>query len=251
MQTSALQYIGMTEQHTAHTHAKKDMSAFYVPAAIVIAGRIIAGAVIFTRGGSAGNAAGTQPQKVAVDIKKIKTDGQPFIGNANAPVTLAYWADYQCPFCKKLDQEVMPDIVKNYVNTGKVKIVFKDFVFLGNDSVTAALYEHAVWALYPEQYFAWRTDMYDHQDEEGDQGFGNAATIDSMIKKDFAGKMDDAKITALIEQKKDEYMKDMQEDTQEGSNNGITGTPGFITGKESLVGYSPFSAFKAVIDPQL
>ena len=97
----------MTEQHAAHTHAKKDMSALYVPIAIIVAGLIIAGAVVFTRGGGSTDNAGQQQQKVAVDITKIKTDGQPFIGNANAPVTLAYWADYQCPFCKKFDENLI------------------------------------------------------------------------------------------------------------------------------------------------
>lgn len=243
----------MTEQHehTAHTHAKKDMSALYVPGAIVIAGIIIAGAVIFTHGGGTGGANAGQQQQVAVDIKTIKTDGLPYVGNANAPVTMAYWSDYQCPFCKKFEQEVLPDILKNYVNTGKVKLVFKEFAFLGNDSITAALYEHAIWQLYPDQYFAWRTDMFNNQDEEGDQGFGNAATIDAMIKKDFAGKINDEKVTSLIDQNKDAYMKDIQAQTQEGGNNGINGTPGFITGKSSLVGYNAFSAFQGIIDPQL
>jgi protein-disulfide isomerase len=55
-----------------------------------------------------------------------------------------------------------------------------DFAFLGNDSVAAALYNRAVWKLYPAQYFAWRTAMYTAQDEEGDKGFGNAASIDKL-----------------------------------------------------------------------
>jgi protein-disulfide isomerase len=241
----------MTEQHAAHTHAKKDMSALYVPIAIVVAGLIIAGAVVFTRGGGSTDNAGQQQQKVAVDITKIKTDGQPFIGNANAPVTLAYWADYQCPFCKKFEEEVLPSIISKYVDTGKVKVVFKDFAFLGNDSIDAASYEHAVWELYPDQFFAWRTDMFKHQDDEGDRGFGNAGTIDTLIKDDFAGKMDDAKVKALVAEKKDAYAKDIQTDMQEGGNNGISGTPGFITGKSQLVGYSEFPSFQQIIDPQL
>ena len=240
----------MPEQHAAHAHATKDLSKLYVPAAIVIAGVIIAGAVFFTRGSSGGAAAGGDQPKVAVDIKKIKTDGQPFIGKADAPVTMAYWADYQCPFCKKFDEEVMIQIIAKYVDAGKLKVVYKDFVFLGNDSVDGALYEHAVWELYPTQFAAWHTDMYKNQDEEGDQGFGDAASIEKMIKQDFAGKMDVAKIRVLVAQKHDEYMKEIQADTQEGAANGINGTPGFITGKSELVGYNPFPAFQKVIDDQ-
>jgi len=64
----------------------------------------------------------------------------------------------------------------------KVKVVFMDFTFLGNDSVAAALYSRSVWKLYPTQYFAWRIAMYNAQDQEGDQGFGNAATSTSLMR---------------------------------------------------------------------
>ena len=80
-----------------------------------------------------------------VDIKNVKIDGDPFIGQANAPVTIALWGDYQCPFCKRFEVETLPQIIKNYVDAGKVKVVFMDFTFLGNDSITAALYSRSIW----------------------------------------------------------------------------------------------------------
>jgi protein-disulfide isomerase len=241
--------------------AKKDYSNLYTPGAIIIAGILIGAGLMFgLRGSSAAPAAsaGTQPTQ-AVNIKDVKTAGEPFIGQANAPVTLAFWSDYQCPFCKAVEvggvqgipgAAALPDIVKNYVDTGKVKIVFKDFAFLGNDSITGAEYARAVWHLYPDQYYAWRTAMYVAQDAEGDVGFGNAATIDALIKSQFP-KMDDAAIVSDIAKNKSAYDAAIQADQTEGAGFGITGTPGFITGTTEIDGAQPYSAFQAAIDPQL
>jgi len=112
-----------------------------------------------------------------VNVKDVMTAGEPFIGDPNAPTTIAFWSDFQCPYCKSFETggvpqiptpAAMPDIVKNYVDTGKAKIIFKDFAFLGPDSDAAALYGRAVWDLYPAQYMAWRTAMYQAQDGEND-----------------------------------------------------------------------------------
>ena len=140
------------------------LQKFSVPLSIIIAGAFIAGALYY--GGSGGDAKGqVAAPTVAVDIKDMKINASdPVIGDKNAPVTLAYWFDYQCPFCKAVDvggipqipiEPAMPTLIKEYVETGKLKIVFKDYAFLGPDSTTAALYMHAVWDLYPDKFYDW------------------------------------------------------------------------------------------------
>lgn len=128
------------------------------------------------------------------DSKDIVRPGDPFIGKADAPVTIAFWSDFQCPYCKAFETggvpgisnpAALPDIIKDYVDTGKVKVVFMDFVFLGQDSISAALYGRAVWKLFPDKYFDWRTQMYVAQDAEGDQGFGDPDSIDQLNAKFF------------------------------------------------------------------
>jgi protein-disulfide isomerase len=242
----------------------KDYSAFYMPAAIIIAGVLVGAGLLFGLKGNAAPASGGAQPTQAVDIKDVKTDDEPYVGQPNAPVTLAFWSDFQCPYCKAFETggvpqlnegpngiaAAMPDIIKNYVDTGKVKIIFKDFAFLGNDSIDAGEYGRAVWHLYPQQYFAWRTAMYQAQDDEGDQGFGDAASIDALIKSKFP-QIDVAAIQADVAANKSTYDAAMQADQQEAASFGISGTPGFITGKTLIPGFSPFSAFKAAIDPQL
>ncbi len=235
------------------------LQKFSIPLAIVIAGALIAGALYFSGKGGAQNIGGAQPTPANVNVKDVKVGpGDPFIGKADAPVTLAYWSDYQCPFCKAVEvggveginiDPSIPNLVREYVDTGKLRIVFKDFAFLGNDSITAALYEHAVWDTYPDKFFAWRTAMFEAQDDEGDQGFGDEASILALIKKIPGMNADTLK--ALVAQKKDAYTADQQADREEGARFGISGTPGFITGTQLIAGAESLSVFKKAIDDQL
>ena len=229
-----------------------------MPIAIILAGALIAVGLYFGLANKTAAPAGGTGQQVAVNVKDVKTDGEPFIGKADAPLTMAYWSDYQCPFCKAVEvggvqginvQPSIPTIIKDYVDTGKLRIVFKDFAFLGNDSITAAEYEHAVWKLYPDKFYAWREAMYKAQDAEGDQGFGNAASIDKLIAT-IPG-LDAAKIKADVTANKATYDTEMQADTQEGAKFGVQGTPGFVIGKQSIDGAQQLAAFKAAIDSQL
>lgn len=237
---------------------------FFLPAAVVLAGLFIAGAVLWsgahpvqapTTGGAQ---AGQGAPAVAVDIKNIKLAGNPFIGKADAPVTIAFWSDFQCPYCKAAEvggipqitvAPSIPDIVKNYVDTGKVKLVFMDFVFLGNDSVTAALYNRSVWKLYPDQYFAWRTAMYTAQDEEGDKGFGNTASIDKLDAT-IPG-LDAAKIAADVKANTATYQAEVDADKAEAQKAGVNATPSFVIGTHLIQGAYPFSELQKAIEPLL
>ncbi|MDP2649015.1 MAG: thioredoxin domain-containing protein [bacterium] len=235
----------------------RDNSKLYLPVAILLAGVLVAGGLYFglsSQGGS-GAAGAAQPK---VDIKDVSMEGDPYIGDKNAPVTIAFWADFQCPYCKAVEtghpqipiDPAVPELIKQYVNTGKLRIVFKDYAFLGEDSITGAEYARAVWDLYPDQYFAFRTAMYEEQDEEGDQGFGDAASIDEMIRAQLP-KIDLAKIKQALEANQDKYDAAITANRDEGTQFGIQGTPGFITGKILLPGAAPLSDFTAAIDPQL
>lgn len=59
-----------------------------------------------------------------------------WLGRANAPLTLVEYVDVQCPFCARFSRDVLPTVVKRYVRTGRVRILFRGLAFLGPDSVT-------------------------------------------------------------------------------------------------------------------
>jgi protein-disulfide isomerase len=231
---------------------------FFLPVAVVAAGLLIAGAVVWNGSRPAGQQQAGTGEAKKVDIKNVKTDGVPFIGSANAPVTIAFWSDFQCPYCKAFEvggvpqiptPAALPDIIKNYVDTGKVKVVFKDVVFLsprmGMDSLTAVLYSQSVWKLYPSQYHAWRNAMFVAQDEEAG-GFGDAASIDKL-NATIAG-IDAAKVAADVKANTGAYTQVANATTAEAQKLGINATPSFIVGTQKIEGAVPFANFKTVID---
>jgi len=61
------------------------------------------------------------------------------LGSSDAPVTVEVWADYQCPYCARFSAEVEPQIIEDYVTDGKVRLVFRDLAFLGDESRWAAV----------------------------------------------------------------------------------------------------------------
>lgn len=219
----------------------------FLPAAVLIAGLLIAGAVMWNGSRPVVGPDGTVAPKV--DIKDVKIAGNPFIGRVDAPLTMAVWDDFQCPYCKKFKVETLPEIVKNYVDTGKLKIVFMDFPFQGEDSTTGALYSHAVWKLYPEQYHLWNTAMFTAQDQGGNQGFGDAASIDKL-NATIPG-IDATKVAADVKANTVVYQEIIDANKAEAQKVGINATPSFLIGKQVVQGAYPYANFKEVIDEAL
>lgn len=221
-----------------------------IPFAIVFAGLIIGGAVYFGKGPRAqAPTTGTPQAAVPADISKVNVNGNPSVGNSNAPVTIAYWFDYQCPYCKLNEQDNVSKIVATYVQSGKVKIVFKDFEFLGPDSMSAAIAARAVWDVAPDKFYEWHSAMMNKQDAENG-GWGNDADVIALTKT-ISG-IDVAKVQDLVVSKKALYEKMIADDRTEGASFGINGTPGMIIGKQVIGGYvKDYSTFSTAIDALL
>src|SRR3989344_3858484 len=194
-----------------------------IPIAIVIAGAIIGGAVLVALRQPTNPGAATAQQPQAVDVSKVKIADEPFIGKEDAPVTMAYWYDYQCPFCQRNEQVAMPQIIKEYVDTGKVKIVFKDFQFLSEDSQRLGKVSRAVWDTTPNKFYQWHKAVYDNQGTEN-TGWATDAKILS-ITTGVLGVADAQKVTQLAVKNADAYQKEMDADKAEGGAMGVTGSP--------------------------
>ena len=99
------------------------------------------GAAPSSPGGSVSTPAGTLPLGLtapAVTIpSSIPRDGRT-LGSPTAPVSLEIWADFQCPACGNFTRTIEPVVIDRYVETGKVKLTFHDYAFIGDESLDAA-----------------------------------------------------------------------------------------------------------------
>jgi protein-disulfide isomerase len=114
----------------------------YSLAAIVLAAVVVGGALVMTSGSNQTKpiVAPFAPQASILTPSSIHTDGLT-LGDANAPHTLDLWEDYQCPHCADFTRDAEPQIVANFVATGKLKLVYHDFLVIdatGTESVDAA-----------------------------------------------------------------------------------------------------------------
>jgi len=218
------------------------------PAAVLIGAVIIAGAVYLgeTKRPDTAAVPGQQPSTQTADVSKVKTDGEPFIGSANAPATIAYWYDYQCPFCQRNEETAMPQLIKNYVDTGKVKLVFKDYQFLGPDSQTLGQYSRAVWAAAPDKFYQWHKAIYDNQGTEN-TGWATHAKIMS-ITTSVLGASIASTVNQLVKTDGAAYQKEMDADKAEGAAMGVSGTPAMIIGKQFVSGAIPYAQIKAAVE---
>lgn len=89
---------------------------------------------------------------------KLIEGGSPVLGNPSAPITILEFGDYQCTYCYKFHESTLKTIQEEYINTGKVKLVFKDFPLNGEDSVLAA--EAAYCAHEQGKYWQYHDELY-------------------------------------------------------------------------------------------
>ena len=69
-----------------------------------------------------------QQQQGSLDINMVElVDDDDFKGDEDAPVTIVEWSDFECPFCTRFYTETLGKLEEKYINTGKVKFVYRDF----------------------------------------------------------------------------------------------------------------------------
>lgn len=101
-------------------------------------------------------------ESLKITSKALIQNGSPILGNPDAPITILEWGDYQCTYCYKFHQNSLNIIFDDYIQTGKVKLVFKDFPLNGDDSVLGAQATHCAndqnkfWEFHNELYDNWK-----------------------------------------------------------------------------------------------
>jgi protein-disulfide isomerase len=167
----------------------------------------------------------------------------PVRGDPNAPVTIVEYGDFQCPSCGAFARSTAPELIRRYVDTGKVKIVWKNFAWIGNESKLAA--QAAACAGAQGQFWAYHDYLYAHQRGE------NAGAFSAANLKSFATALalDRAAFDPCVDSGR--YLSVVDKDASEVRGLGLTGTPTFVINGARLVGAQPLSVFTKVIEEKL
>jgi protein-disulfide isomerase len=207
---------------------RRTIYALVIAGAVVIAGSLIAASVLVTRGSSP--AAAPLPAAVSVDgaaavnelLAGIPQQGA-VLGQATAPVTLEEYVDLQCPYCALFATESFPSIVRGYVRTGRVKVVFRGLSFLGPDSSTAletalaAGSQQRLWQVV-ELLFA-------------NQGGENSGWVTEDLLRGIGGAVPGLAVDRLLASREEPGVATARTAAQEAATSrGVTGTPAFSVG---------------------
>lgn len=243
--------VEVAESEINGTKTKIDMTKLFLPASILIAAVLISGTLIYA-GNSSKSVAGGSNQLAAAGSNQpsgpvdVSVDDDPFIGNKNAPVTMIEFSDFQCPFCRKFMTDTLPQIKKEYIDTGKVKFVYRDFP-LSFHSGAAPAAEGAECAEDQGKFWEMHDAIFNEQEK---QGSGTIQFGVADVKKWAAQTgLDTAKFNQCLDSGK--YKAEVEKDIADGSAAGVGGTPSIFINGRLVVGAQPFAAFKVVIDQLL
>lgn len=228
---------------------------------------LISGGVIKFKGSNikgSSIALGTQattsptPQTPEEDTRpvKVSVDDDPVLGNKNASVTLIEFSDYECPFCKRHFDQSYPQLKKDYIDSGKVKLVYRDLPLPFHDpmATTEAIAANCARESGGDTtYFKYHDEIFKRTTSNG-----NGLTKDDLFDIASTLGLNSSNFRACLESEK--YKEEIQKDLDDASKVGASGTPTFFIGKSSnsgtiegvrIVGAQPYSVFKSQIDKLL
>ena len=180
----------------------------------------------------------------ALTISKLTDNGSPIMGDPDAPITILEWGDYQCTFCYKFHQDTLDIINEEFIKTGKVKVIFKDFPLNGPDSKLAAESSYCAhdqgkyWEYHDQLYENWAGERTGWITREALSGFAKSINLDTAeFNKCLNESKHENKINSIYEF---------------GKQIGIDATPSFLVFNDEKIikirGNQPLEVFLKTFD---
>ena len=186
----------------------------------------------------------TEKNSKIFTASKLIENGSPILGNPDAPITILEWGDYQCTFCYKFHQNTLDIIKDDFIDSGKVNLVFKDFPLNGPDSLLAAEAAYCAedqgeyWKYHDELYKNWGGEKTGWVTRESLDRFANSVNLDLI---EFNECLNDHK-----------YQDRVQALHEFGKELGIDATPSFLIFNDQKIikirGNQPLEVFLKTFD---
>ena len=171
-------------------------------------------------------------------VEGVTAGSNPIKGNVNAPVLMVEFSDFQCPYSKKFYQQAFPQIVKEYISTGKVKFAYRDLP-LGFHAQAKSAAIAARCAGKQGKY--WQ--MFDKiisassLDQEALKKYAQELSLNMKVYEDCLAK--------------DGFKEELEADIKDAAKYGVSGTPGLFINGRFISGAYPFETFKKIIEEEL
>lgn len=173
-------------------------------------------------------------------VENVSIDDDAILGDKNAPVTMIEFSDYECPFCKRAFNDTLPKIKEKYIDTGKVRLVFRDFpLSFHPNAMTAAIGAECAGEAGDDKYYEMHDLLYTTQD----------LSKENIKKLALSIGLNATQFDSCLDSEK--YKDEVQKDMQDGQKYGVTGTPGFFINGWQLKGAKPYSEFEKYIEQEL
>jgi len=213
-------------------------------ACILVAALLISGSLLYS--GKSFSFANLFKSKSTTNKAATLIDDDLVLGNSKAKVTIVDFSDYQCPFCRKFWIDTFPQLKKDYIDTGKVKFVYRDYTLSFHPAaIPSAIATEC--AREQDKFWELADLIYKEQEKKG------TATISYTVAdiKKWAGTlgMDMTKFNTCLDSEK--YKAEVAKDTADGIKESVSGTPTFFINDKQIVGAYPYAEFQKIIDAAL
>ena len=232
---------------TARTNRKRtDRNRMVLPVVVAIAAALVAGAMAIgaARGSDddAARAAAGRPPAGSEPVAgpEARGAGPMARGDADAPVVMVMYSEFQCPFCGAYARETEPELVERFVEDGTLRIEWRDLPYLGAESLQAAVAGRAA----AEQGAFWELAdaLY------ADQAPPNSGRLTAEHLVGVASELGLDAEQFRTDMQDEALMDDVRADVDEAVGFGVTGTPAFFVNGQVIMGAQPTQVFVEAIE---
>ena len=228
------------------------IGAFVLGIAIGFSGGVLTSQGTFSLDGSEDTP--TQPaddnneETETIDMSEIDMEGEPVLGSEDAEVTMVIYEDFQCPFCKRFEDNAFPQIKSNYIVSGEVKAVWKDLPLpqIGHEwaEPAAAAMECVYREGGNEAFWNVKEKVFSNQNTV------SLSNVETKIKGWASEEgVSESAVQSCIDN--DNPMEEVNADSEEARTIGASGTPTVFINGVKIVGAQPYGNFETAIENAL
>ena len=171
----------------------------------------------------------------------------PVLGEDDAKVTVVEFSDFQCPFCKSLFEESLPQIKKDFVDTGKIKFAYRHYPLTSIHTNAQKAAEASECANEQDNFWGYHDELFKNQADW--EALDSAAAQEKFVEYANAIGLDGATLGKCVSG--GVMVEKVQEDIDDGNSAGVDGTPATFINGYLITGAVPYEEFKSLIEQEL